>query len=344
MKMANSPRNQRGLTMVELLVAMVLGLILIGGVVQIYLSNNQTYRVTEATSRIQENARFAFRYLTKQVRMAGFNGCAGRFQAFTNTLNGAATPGFLYDFDKSIEGFEATGSGTWTPALPAAITGAAGGSDILVVRGTTTSGVDITGQPSNSADCKNSASYTADLKISSTAGLASGDIVVAGNCSQASIFQITNLTTNVVHNTGGGFTPGNSTKNLGACYAGNGQLQKLSTTVFFVMNNPNGSPSLYRQENANNPVELVDGIEQMQITYGVGDKFNNLVTNFVTADNVTNWDDVISVRISLLLQSADDNITTAPQSYTFDGNATTAADRRLRRSFTTTVALRNNLK
>ncbi len=342
MKMPNSSGKQSGLTMVELLVAMVLGLILIGGVVQIYLSNNQTYRVTEASSRIQENARFAFRYLTRQVRMAGFSGCAGRLQVYTNTLAGAATPGFLYDFDKAIQGFEASGGG-WSPALPASISGALAGSDILVVRGTTTSGTDIIGQPNGSNDCRNAASYSSPLKVSSSSGLAVGDIVVASNCSQASIFQITGLTGTVAHNVGGGLSPGNSTTNLGACYAGNGRLYKLATSSFFVGNNPNGLPALYRQENGNNPEELVDGIEQMQISYGVGDQFNNLVSNFVTADNVTDWSKVISVRISLLLQS-DDNITASPQSYTFGGITTTPTDRRLRRSFTTTIALRNNLK
>ncbi|HMR72841.1 MAG TPA: PilW family protein, partial [Candidatus Saccharibacteria bacterium] len=50
---------------------------------------------------------------------------------------------------------------------------------------------------------------------------------------------------------------------------------------------------------------------------------------------------VFSVRISLVLRTADDNLVEAPQPYTINGVTTTPTDRRLRRVFTTTIALRN---
>ena len=52
-------QNQRGLTLVELMVAMLLGVFLIGGVMQIFISSKQTYRMQENLSRLQENGRFA---------------------------------------------------------------------------------------------------------------------------------------------------------------------------------------------------------------------------------------------------------------------------------------------
>jgi len=54
--------RQQGLTLVELMIAMVIGLILIAGVIQIFLSSQQAYRTQESMSRIQESGRFAWRY------------------------------------------------------------------------------------------------------------------------------------------------------------------------------------------------------------------------------------------------------------------------------------------
>ncbi len=376
----NQIKHQQGLTLVELMVAMVLSLFLIAGVMQVYLSNTQAYRMTEASSRVQENARFAFRFLTKDIRMAGYQGCAGQAMTVTNTLNGNAS--FLYDFEVALEGFEAGGN-EWSPSINAAITNPLAGSDIIVIRGMFGSGAEITGQPSNSADCNNYSSYTAVLKISNANSLSDGDIVIAGNCTRASIFQITQINNggNIVHNTGGARSPGNSTKDLAACYAGNGQLQKITTTAFYIRNNPANIPSLYRKDISNAAAvaqELVEGVESMDITYGIGSGVNNVVEQFVTADAVGDWDKIISVRINLLLRSIQNNMTTASQKYTFNGNSdgvpdalnvSTAAaaaadpedvdaaaaaaaaangfvatDRRLHRVFTTTIALRNRLK
>ncbi len=335
--------RQAGLSLVELMVAMILGLILVGGVIQIYISNNQTYRVTEAASRIQESGRAALRILSRHVRMAGFTGCAGKLMSFTNTLNGASNPGFLYDFDIAIQGFEGSG-GAWNPALDASITNVVENTDVLSTRGAFSAPTAITGQPNNASDCPNAASHTANLKVDDPTGLAVDDIVIASNCSQASIFQITDITASIIGHAAAGTTPGNSTDNIAACYAGSGQLSRISTVSFFIRNNPNGIPSLYRQEGTKAAEEYVEGVEDMQITFGIGDGVSNLVNQFVTADNITDWDDVISVRIALLLRSVEDNITTQAQTYTFNGNTETATDRALRRVYTTTVAIRNRMK
>jgi len=54
-------------------------------------------------------------------------------------------------------------------------------------------------------------------------------------------------------------------------------------------------------------------------------------------------DQVVSIRISLLVRSMDDNLTLVPRAYTYNGTTTTPADRRLRRVFSSTIAVRNRL-
>ncbi|MDD1610693.1 MAG: prepilin-type N-terminal cleavage/methylation domain-containing protein, partial [Methylococcaceae bacterium] len=62
---------QRGFTLIELMIAMLIGVFLMAGILQIFSSAKQAYRLQENLSRLQENGRFAMDYLTKGVRMAG---------------------------------------------------------------------------------------------------------------------------------------------------------------------------------------------------------------------------------------------------------------------------------
>ena len=75
---APTSRNQRGLTLVELMIAMLLGLFLLGGLLQIFISSKQTNRMQEGLSRLQENGRFAMDFMTRDIRLAGFMGCSNR--------------------------------------------------------------------------------------------------------------------------------------------------------------------------------------------------------------------------------------------------------------------------
>jgi len=67
-------RQQSGLTLIEIMVSMAIGLFLILGAVTVYTQGRASFQVTEGTSRIQENLRFAFDVMEPDVRMAGFWG------------------------------------------------------------------------------------------------------------------------------------------------------------------------------------------------------------------------------------------------------------------------------
>ena len=64
--------RQKGLSIIELLVAMVIGLILLLGVSQVFLSSRQTYAANEAMGRLQENGRFALEFIARSARLAGY--------------------------------------------------------------------------------------------------------------------------------------------------------------------------------------------------------------------------------------------------------------------------------
>lgn len=61
-----------GFSLVELLVAMVISLFLIGGIVQLFIQNKTSYKLQEGIARAQENGRLAIHFLEKNVRRAGY--------------------------------------------------------------------------------------------------------------------------------------------------------------------------------------------------------------------------------------------------------------------------------
>jgi type IV pilus assembly protein PilW len=71
-------KQQQGLSLVELLVALALGLFLMGGVISIFVSNQENFKSNEGLARIQENARFSFEQLSREVREAGTTPCGVR--------------------------------------------------------------------------------------------------------------------------------------------------------------------------------------------------------------------------------------------------------------------------
>lgn len=68
---ATGRRHQHGLSLIELLVAMGLGLILVLGIGTVYLGSRQTYRMQEANARVQETGRFALEVIGRSLRQAG---------------------------------------------------------------------------------------------------------------------------------------------------------------------------------------------------------------------------------------------------------------------------------
>ena len=81
-----SPSKQSGLSLIELMIALLLGTFLTVGLVQIFSSNSQSFRVVEASARAQESGRFGADILSRALRNAGFYGCFP-LEGVTNNLD-----------------------------------------------------------------------------------------------------------------------------------------------------------------------------------------------------------------------------------------------------------------
>lgn len=329
------PTRQGGISLVEIMVALTLSLALTGGALTVYLGTRQSYRTSDAMARIQENARYAFQILGRDLRMAGYRGCAGDNATLTNTLN---DPGaFLWNFDQPIYGYEASSESVWNLPPDDAITNPLGGRDIVVVRGTFGNGARVLQHSANEDDPS-----LAVLRVSADSDFTEddeGEVVLVTDCLAAAVFRIAQI------HSSDGFDNIENDAGLGKSFEG-GELQRISTKVYYIRNNPAGRPALYRKEGTAAAQEMVDGVQDMQILYGVDETDDTAADRYETAAWVEangRWDSVVAVKVALLLRSAEDGVLNTPQTYFFDSASVAAADRRLYQAFETTFTLRNRV-
>lgn len=321
--------EQKGYTLVELMIAMVIGLILTAGILQLFTSNKQTYRVTENMSRLQENGRFAMFFLTNDIRMTDFWGCRSDI-AIENNLNPNT------NFDLPINALAGINDDSVANNI-------INGTDTITVKGVSNSNVYLVSTPANPS---------ADLKVTDNSGLQQNDLVLISDCIDGDIFQITNDPgtggaageDDVVHNTGAVSNgPGNIDQPLKKLYGTDAQVYKLNFATYSIQAGAGGQNALFRSINGGTPQELVEGIENMQILYGE-DTDNDGAANYYKAAGAVDMDNVVSVRISLVAFTLEDNLTEQASTYSiYNGATITPTDRRIRRVFTSTIVIRNRL-
>jgi type IV pilus assembly protein PilW len=354
--------RQSGVTLVELMISLLLGLLLTVAIVQVFVGNRVSYAFNDGLSRIQENARFSLDHIAYLTRMAGYKGCLSDVAIYSN-LNAPTQFDFAIDLENGVQGHEAVGTGEgevfvvgapagWLPALTAPVTGLpVAGSDVLIVR-------------SVSSIANTLVSPFADSEkvfVSTPNDFVPGDILVASDCQKASIFQATDVVTgagaNVVHSQAGTLVPGNVASTWGGeqDYGLGSEVSRLQAHVFYVGVGANGRPALFQlrlQSGAATsyvPEALAEDIDTMQVRYGIDIDNDGAINSWETADVVDagdNWLNVLSVEVTLLARSTEEygqEVDTA--TYTLGGGTrfNPQDDRRLRQVFSTTIGLRNRL-
>lgn len=331
-----APRVQSGFTLVELMIALVLGLIVIGGVISVFIAGQRSYTTNKALGDVQDSARIAFEMMARDIRTAGLTGCdnSGRV---ANVLQDQGTDWFA-NFGNALHGYAGS------QADPAVTTGTAvanrvAGTDSVQLIGASGTGLTVAKHNPTSAEFKLN---------ETTTNLKKGDVVLVCDPNHSAIFQITNQNPSnvtVVHNTGNGVaTPGNCSKGLGyptVCttngnsyeFGQNSQFALLAAVDWYIGFNPvgGGAKSLYRisMQNVGGvptgvPQEMVRDVTDMKILYHqVGN------TSLVAADAVTNWGIVDAAQVTFTLESVDKRAGTDSKP--------------ISRSFTATTTVRNRV-
>lgn len=304
--------HQAGFSLVELMIALVLGMLLVIGVVSVYVTNQQAARTNEGLSRLQESGRIAFELMSREMRQAGGNACGAKLVA--NVLNNPSNNWYT-DFDAGpVIGFEGNVPATGIVATGTAVGQRVNGTDAILIMGPS---------PNDNATIVTHNPTAAEFSLSTVNhGIAVDDVVLVCDQQSAAITQITNASpgTNntIVHNTGTA-APGNCTKGLGypvlcttngtpKTFTGGGIVSKLNPGFWYIGNNPRGGRSLYRASSTAQ-VEITDGVADMQLQYltrnGVS---GNLAVDWVDASTIADWTNAgpelpVAVRVQLSLQS-----------------------------------------
>lgn len=326
--------TQAGISLVEIMVALVISLFLLGGIVQVYSGQKTTFKFSNALAEIQENGRFALDTMTQDIRLSGEWGCVPFDPADTSNINNQLGGGTVPSYDNQLHDFvnQAAIQGTNNTGL--------NGSDGITVRG---------GKPGQSnVESPFTAVGTASITIDGRSRITGNDFVLIARCgpndllidAEADVMRVTSA----VYDGAADQTQLNLAGNKSQRFENDAAVIELQTVSYSIQQSAIGDnqPTLIRTEFGNDE-ELVEGVEDMQVLYGLdsdGDQFPN---QYFDADNVPNWNNVVAVRIQLLLRSLDDFVTEDAQTYTFNGVQTTPNDRRIRQVFTTTIALRNRI-
>ncbi|UUA71036.1 PilW family protein [Cellvibrio sp. QJXJ] len=352
-------KKQKGLSLIELMIAITLGLILITGVLQVFISSKTVYTTQQALSRIQETGRLAIDFLARDIRMAGYMGCATRSSEMkvSNMLNNSSS--YKYDFNTAIMGYTAGTLPVGHGLVPAPKVN----TDLFVLRGAYGSGVSVTKNNmsgtlfANNTGIEDGACSDGGDRVS---GICEGDILVVTDCTKARVFQVVNLQTvqgstemNVVHSGNNSYSPGNANASWGGNSGSDDEKFKpgseiLSATnvTYFIADGTSGRPSLWQNINGVN-LELLEGVEDMSVRYGVDSNEDYVPDNYRLAGeiiNVADWEKVVALRVELLVASIDDGVLPEMQKYSFEGVDNIEpdpADRRLRQVFSTTIGIRS---
>ena len=333
--------HQKGITIVEIMVAISLSLIILAGVMHIFINNKQTYRVQQAFARLQENGRFAMNLITQDLRMAGYMGCASSIATPGNIVNldGIAGADDISAFHgNGLEGFEYSNLPiTLNGALHLTTSNVNLDTDIIRIKRGSRTGIHPIG---------NMSSLNAQLKL--PPALAAGlfntdDILMITDCENADVFAASNVTAGNQPNQPYVEITHDATNNfptqLSTLYNEDAEVMKMINHTYYISDNTAGVPSLYRMTMGNGgsmtPEELVEGIEDMQLLYGEDSDGDGTPNRYVSANIVADWEDVISIRVELKVVSVEDNVAAEVNLLT--------NDRRLRRTFTTSIAIRNRV-
>ncbi|MEQ9463811.1 MAG: PilW family protein [Haliea sp.] len=277
-----------GFSLIEFMVAMVLGIILIGGAVSVYLASKRSYTEVEQVAALSENGRFALQILNDSLRHAGFFGAAnprdvrpdGGLAGIVSDCTGDAaaldTGRFLVATSADVDG---DAYGCVTDALP--------NTDVLVVK-------QALPRPLRDSD-PNDATDIPDGVIDFPTALSDQDIYIIANSEAGLILDGADTPPDVAP--GGEFALA--------------EAWPYRVYVYYVRDAE--VPTLSRRELTWNgaalamdepPEDLVEGVENFRVMFGLANPATREVNRWVNMGGVADWDRVAAVEVFLLLRSA----------------------------------------
>ncbi len=327
---ASERRRQRGLSLIELMIALVIGLIVVAGVMRLLVNSRTAYSTSEAQAHMLDGARFALDQMSRDLRMAGafgpnswpstIGGRRGAPDELPPAANDCAA-GFYVDLQRRVYAIDGSAANPFLGGCIASAIGAVPGSDILAVR-------------------------YADGRAVADADLAANTVYVQSRSTRGQLF---------IGTAAPAFNPNEN--------------HRLISHLYYVSPHTvtgDGIPALHRlslvSDGAGPTIEdevLVSGVESMQLQFGVDDcdfsPCDGDVNRYVDASNPLfgglNWpnlaevENIRAVRVWLLMRAPGEErevgLDTSGSFQMGSYTATFGNDGVRRKLFSTAVNLRN---
>lgn len=364
----------RGVSLIEMMVALAIGAFLMLGLVRVFSASRTASQLSEGVSRVQENGRFAMDFIQRDLRMVGHMGCVNdqsHMQNLGALANHVPAGGSGVNFPTGIQAYEATktsaetmnlgtAASTWVPALPAAVAalGPLPGSDVLQLRFLLAEGAPV----NTIAVAGGNSTITvpaARWEALTQGGVATPTLLGLADCSFVDLF-----VAGATNPAAGTVTVATPLDRYTPQPAGQTMLHRLESVVYYVGTGASGQRALMRaRANPNGSYqpgeELVEGIESLQLQIGLDRNAAAMTTeppsgyvgSFVrpsaVTDNEPGWRGAGAVRLGVLVSSPDRAASEQAEGgrslFGVRFTPEDPADNRYRFSYESTVALRNRL-
>lgn len=362
-------KQMQGFSIVELMVAILIGLIVLAGVVQVVLTSRTTFLSQEEISYIQENSRYAMDVMSKDIQSAGYWGCAG----FSPKVAAAAKP-FTADSnaDVLLGKHPLTEYFISTQPITGFVTGFPTGTGYSVRTINAQSGVDtpesfvVRGAEGEVHSLQSHVERTLTLVDEHDFSANDYAVVIAEDCRRIGIIKASAVTNNTLSYAatsvcGSRVKPGKTERfycdvdcncsqqsSLLEVYLPGSTVMDYVAHGYYIGNSSvlPGQPALkriYLSSTGSKQEEIALGVEDLQVRYGVDSNDDGKVDGYVAASSIDNanwdaWHSVKSVEVSLLFRSQSPSAAQA-EVHTYLGN--TYNDRYLRQLVTSVIRLRN---
>ena len=353
--------KQSGFSLIELMISMVIGLIIIIGVVEVVSSSRRAFQNNEEISFIQENARFAVDIMSRELRMAGYFGCAMSQTSVANTINNTADE---FISATGVEGYEGdAGTDTFPAAFSEYVTD---NTDAILIRRASTEEEFL---------LKEQNLQTKEITIWGAHEFETGTplVIADTNCQFTGLFTHaagsgSTIDYNISSNNCSDVLKGKFScddcdgatcpNTLSASpYQSGARIMPYLANAYFVGESDMlpGLPALKRQTltvDDGKPVtrteELAIGVEDLEIIYGVDTNNDRKIDEYRKANEMDidgsgttdeqDWRDVLAIKIDLVFRSQAELF---PVAQTITLNGIEYNDKYMRQAISSIIKLRN---
>ncbi len=281
-------QKQRGLSLIELMVAITIGLLILAALSSLFISQTNIRNELDKSNRMIDNGRYALELLSENIKLAGFYDSYAPIGAtaltptpcsLTDIINGTTNINVLLHH---VQGYNAASASSTISSPPCSLTSLKNGSDILVLRRVGTSSIAATAAVASTAYLQVSYCHK-DVPPSYklARGSAGFTALRKRNCSTAS------------------------------------DLRPFVEQAYFVTPDNvagDGIPTLKRIEldpsGAFVTTPLVEGIEFMQVEYGrdidtVDTNPDGVANNYTDAPVAADWPNIVSIKVFIIARNIE---------------------------------------